>query len=61
VFFTERTTNRIRKITPGGSVTTLAGGGTSGSIGGFQDGPGATARFNSPRGVAVAGPYTRSR
>jgi sugar lactone lactonase YvrE len=39
---------RIRKITPGGSVTTLAGG----SIG-FADGIGAAARFTSPSGVAV--------
>lgn len=40
----------IRKITPGGIVTTLAGTvGTSGST----DGDGVVARFNGPAGVAV--------
>lgn len=42
----------IRKITPGGSVTTVAGAvGTPGSA----DGDGVVARFNSPAGVAVNG------
>ena len=40
----------IRKIAPGGAVTTLAGlGGTSGNT----DGTGSAARFNQPRGIAV--------
>ena len=41
----------IRKIAPGGIVTTLAGGG-SGSPG-FADGPAASALFSRPTGVAV--------
>jgi len=40
----------IRKITPAGVVTTLAG--TPGASG-FIDGTGASARFNTPEGIAV--------
>jgi sugar lactone lactonase YvrE len=39
----------IRRVTPEGMVTTLAGNGTPGS----EDGRGAAARFNGPIGVAV--------
>jgi len=39
----------IRRVTPGGVVTTLAGNGSLG----FADGVGTAARFNSPAGVAV--------
>jgi sugar lactone lactonase YvrE len=41
--------NAIRKITPGGVVSTLAGDGVAGQ----RDGRGAAARFNGPIGVAV--------
>ena len=41
--------NRIRKISPGGLVTTLAGSGT----GGFANGNGILAQFNGENGVAV--------
>jgi hypothetical protein len=44
--------NIIRKVTPGGAVTTLAG---TASVSGGADGAGAAARFSSPRGVALDG------
>ncbi|HEY9284496.1 MAG TPA: IPT/TIG domain-containing protein, partial [Pyrinomonadaceae bacterium] len=41
--------NRVRRIAADGTVSTIAGDGTPG----FQNGAGAQARFNAPRGVAV--------
>lgn len=50
VYVADSFNNAIRKISPGGVVTTLAGlGGTGGST----DGTGSSARFHQPLGVAV--------
>lgn len=48
VYVADAANHAIRKITPQGVVTTLAGG-----TGGFVDGQGAAAKFNRPQGVAV--------
>jgi sugar lactone lactonase YvrE len=51
VFVADSLDHRIRKITPKGEVSTLAGNGNPG----FQDGSGSTAQFNSPVGIGVDG------
>jgi hypothetical protein len=48
--------HRIRKITPDGTVTTYAGGGTImgvGSVGGYIDGADTSARFYTPTGLSI--------
>jgi kumamolisin len=54
VYVTDFGNNVIRKIdtSPSHTVTTFAGQGT---ISGFRDGPGATALFNAPVGIAIDG------
>jgi DNA-binding beta-propeller fold protein YncE len=49
IFVADSYNDRIRKIAPDGSVTTLAGTGTPG----FKDGDGVSAMFDTPCGVAV--------
>jgi sugar lactone lactonase YvrE len=51
IIITDFSNHRVRKITPDGTVSTLAGSGTRG----FADGAGAAAQFNDPLGVAVDG------
>jgi len=46
---------KIRRVTPAGVVTTVAGAGRPGLVNGFVNGPAGQALFNGPRGIAVAG------
>lgn len=50
VYVSDTGNNTIRKITPAGVVTTLAG---AAGLSGSTNGTGATARFNGPRGITV--------
>ena len=49
VYVADTDNNKIRKLMPSGTVTTLAGSGNKGSA----DGKGASASFRFPRGIAV--------
>jgi DNA-binding beta-propeller fold protein YncE len=51
VYVADNGNHRIRKITPAGGVSTLAGSGTQG----FLDATGTEAQFHSPAGIAVDG------
>jgi sugar lactone lactonase YvrE len=48
VYVADAGNHRIRKVSPAGAVTTLAG-----SVAGFLDGSGADTRLHSPRGVCL--------
>jgi sugar lactone lactonase YvrE len=50
IYVADSTRDLIRKVSPTGVVTTIAG---AAGIGGATDGPGRTALFNQPGGVAV--------
>lgn len=49
VYVSDGVNNLIRKITPDGNVSTLAGSGTAGA----DDGTGTAASFNGPAGLAI--------
>jgi hypothetical protein len=49
VYVADTANNAVRKVTPAGVVTTLAGNGSAG----FVDATGSAARFNAPRGISV--------
>lgn len=55
LFVTDFGGSRIRRVTPDGQVSTVAGGGAFSGIGGgsFLDGVGTTARFSFPKGLAA--------
>lgn len=49
VYVADASNTRIRRVSPGGTVATLAGEG----VAGYADAAGAEARFSAPRGLAV--------
>ena len=49
LFVVDQGNHKIKKITPGGVVTTFAGNGNTGN----QNGTGVNARFSSPVGIAI--------
>ncbi|MGH2607634.1 MAG: hypothetical protein ACRDHF_00980 [Tepidiformaceae bacterium] len=54
VYVTDSPSHRIRRITPEGTVVTVAGSGPAGiAEGGFKDGPALEAQFKQPAGLAL--------
>jgi RHS repeat-associated protein len=52
VYFTEEFNQRVRRVSPDGIITTVAGSGVSGFSG--DGGPGTQARVNRPAGILIA-------
>ncbi|CAN1544661.1 Secretion system C-terminal sorting domain [Flavobacteriaceae bacterium] len=52
-YIADSSSHRIRKITPSGIVTTIAGNSVLGNTGGYADGIGTSAFFSYPYGIAV--------
>lgn len=53
LYFADCNNHRIRKVTPGGTITTVAGTGVAGYFG--DNGPATSAQLNSPGFVAIDG------
>jgi streptogramin lyase len=51
VLIADLANNRVRRVSPAGTITTVAGSGIAGSSG--DDGPATEAQLNSPRAVAL--------
>ncbi|HQR33553.1 MAG TPA: BACON domain-containing carbohydrate-binding protein [Blastocatellia bacterium] len=51
LFFADLNNNRVRRVTPNGIITTIAGTGTAGFSG--DNGPATSAQLNGPLGVAL--------
>jgi sugar lactone lactonase YvrE len=49
LYISDEGNNVIRKVAPGGAVTTFAGDGTAG----YKDGAGTAAEFNGPEGIVI--------
>eukprot|EP01013_Petalomonas_cantuscygni_P008470 TRINITY_DN21196_c0_g1_i1.p1 TRINITY_DN21196_c0_g1~~TRINITY_DN21196_c0_g1_i1.p1 ORF type:complete len:2943 (-),score=595.19 TRINITY_DN21196_c0_g1_i1:530-9358(-) len=52
LFLTERYGHAVRRLTASGVTSSVVSGG---SVGGYADGPGATARFTQPHGIVFVG------
>jgi sugar lactone lactonase YvrE len=55
VYIADPRTHRVRRVDPGGTITTVAGSGPPTGLGGFggDGGPATSAKFSLPRGIAV--------
>ncbi|MEO8935064.1 MAG: hypothetical protein ABI295_12235, partial [Xanthomarina sp.] len=53
LYVVDNFTSKIRKISPSGMVSTVAGATIGGTNSGSADGPAATAQFYLPTGIAV--------